>query len=271
MVLRHRDGGLSAYQQKVVNNVGLRCSFTPDEMGFPLEVTEYASDGTEVTVEVDYSMACAVFVDTFKDISQALVPVDTGYLRSTLKAWSDDFEVTAETICEYAQYVEYGTWKQSAQPYFEPAIEQAWILYCEEAMIAMEEAWAQVMDEIEMIEEALDAEIDRMMNGIGMNMGIGPGARMGGRAGGMMGAMAGAILDWGYMTGGLLGELVLGGIGLAIFFPIALFMYGVQDALGIGTGSSLSLQRDAMRDRERGGGGGGYSGGGGGMPFIEII
>lgn len=73
----------------------------------------------------DYSAGCQAFVDTFLQVANELVPVDTGYLRSTLTAGYDDTLCYAETICEYAQYPEYGTWCQLAQPYFEPAIQMA--------------------------------------------------------------------------------------------------------------------------------------------------
>ena len=48
-------------------------------------------------------------------------PVDTGYLRSSISGDSDEVQAEAE----YAQYVEYGTWKMDSQPYFEFAVEQA--------------------------------------------------------------------------------------------------------------------------------------------------
>ena len=48
-------------------------------------------------------------------------PVDTGYLRSSISGDSDVVQAEAE----YAQYVEYGTWKMDSQPYFESAVEQA--------------------------------------------------------------------------------------------------------------------------------------------------
>lgn len=49
------------------------------------------------------------------------VPVDTGYLQSSISGDSDVVQAEAE----YAQYVEYGTWKMDSQPYFEFAVEQA--------------------------------------------------------------------------------------------------------------------------------------------------
>lgn len=73
----------------------------------------------------DYSEGCEVFVETFLDIANQLVPVDTGYLQSTLTADYNDTYCYAETDCEYAQYPEFGTWCQPEQSYFRPALEEA--------------------------------------------------------------------------------------------------------------------------------------------------
>ena len=83
------------------------------------------NDTTEVVVEIDYSDAFAAFADTFYSIATDLVPIDTGYLFSTISSSSDDWSITAEADADYAQYVEYGTWKMDAQPYFAPALNQA--------------------------------------------------------------------------------------------------------------------------------------------------
>ena len=89
-----------------------------DDLGY-LDMTE------EYAIVPDYSEGCQVFAITFLEVARQLVPVDTGYLRSTLKAGGDDTYCYAETDCEYAQYPEFGTWCQAEQPYFRPALEQA--------------------------------------------------------------------------------------------------------------------------------------------------
>lgn len=89
-----------------------------DDLGY-LDMTE------EYAIVPDYSEGCQVFAITFLEVARQLVPVDTGYLRSTLKAGCDDTYCYAETDCEYAQYPEFGTWCQAEQPYFRPALEQA--------------------------------------------------------------------------------------------------------------------------------------------------
>lgn len=73
----------------------------------------------EFQLDSEYSAFEQAFNNTIAD----LCPVRTGYLRSTCEC----FRVSNTIICwagaEYAQYVEYGTSKMSAQPFFEPAIE----------------------------------------------------------------------------------------------------------------------------------------------------
>ena len=110
----------------------------------------------------DYSAGCQVFIQSFIRNSTLLVPVDTGYLRSTLTAGGSDTYCYAETDCEYAQYPEYGTWCQAAQPYFEPALERAlaeaapyWDAAQEEAQ--MEEEELRMEEEAEQAEEAEEA------------------------------------------------------------------------------------------------------------------
>lgn len=89
-----------------------------DDLGY-LDMTE------EYAIVPDYSEGCQVFAITFLEVARQLVPVDTGYLRSTLKAGGYDTYCYAETDCEYAQYPEFGTWCQAEQPYFRPALEKA--------------------------------------------------------------------------------------------------------------------------------------------------
>lgn len=51
-------------------------------------------------------------------------PVDTGALRNSIQAWSDNpLRWYIAPHVEYAAYVEYGTRRQRAQPYMAPAAE----------------------------------------------------------------------------------------------------------------------------------------------------
>ena len=96
-----------------------------NDWGFPERLTGGDATIGEASVSVNYSGACSIFVETFMEVAKELVPVDTGYLRSTLKAEGYDTYCYAETDCEYAQSPEFGTWCQAEQPYFRPALEQA--------------------------------------------------------------------------------------------------------------------------------------------------
>lgn len=58
--------------------------------------------------------------------AQANAPVDTGFLRDSIEiSGESETSVTVTSGAEYSVFVEYGTSKMSAQPFFEPAIEQA--------------------------------------------------------------------------------------------------------------------------------------------------
>lgn len=96
------------------------------------------------TVQIDYSNAFEVFAEAFVAAAQSMVPVDTGYLMSTIGADSDDWSVSAYADAEYAQYVEFGTWKMAEQPYFIPALEQAWDESAYAFQQAIEDAQAQL-------------------------------------------------------------------------------------------------------------------------------
>lgn len=69
------------------------------------------------------SDVATVFQDTFLETARSLCPVRTGYLLSTIRCNSGGGGAECVAGAEYAQYVEYGTYKMSASPYFEPAIQ----------------------------------------------------------------------------------------------------------------------------------------------------
>lgn len=158
--------------------MGLYCEFDViQDFGY-IEATE------QFGIEPDYSLGCEVFVENFLALSTEYVPVDTGYLRSTLDAGCDDTSCYAETICEYAQYVEYGTWCQEAQPYFEIAIEEA----LGQAKFYWDEAQQEAREEEQMlIEEMMQAQQE--MGGMS-----GGGMGLGGFLGMILGSMLSAFL-----------------------------------------------------------------------------
>jgi HK97 gp10 family phage protein len=55
------------------------------------------------------------------DVAFSLVPIDTGYLQSTLYSTVEELTLEVGATAEYAAYIEYGTWKMSAQTYLRPA------------------------------------------------------------------------------------------------------------------------------------------------------
>ena len=145
--------------------MGLYAEFSIDrDWGFSHQlqasVPGYPEFG-EIIVNLDYSPACEVFINTFLDWAVSFVPVDTGFLESTIEAGADGDMCWAEAWADYAQYVEYGTSIMSAQPFFEDALEMA----CSDAFfVAMAiykkgcekiENWLEkTQDEIEAREEA---------------------------------------------------------------------------------------------------------------------
>lgn len=155
--------------------MGLRFSATPEDFGLPLEEDVVVKDLFE-TVVYDYSEGCDIFVDTFLAIATDLVPVDTGNLMSSLDASTDGTEVTAETDCEYAEYVEYGTWKMAAQPYFLPALEEALAAAFDVWVEAREEQYMEVaerlLEEWEEMQEEEEEDDDSEGSFIGNLLGM---------------------------------------------------------------------------------------------------
>ena len=56
--------------------------------------------------------------------ARIVVPVDTGFLKSSLGVEVDGQVVKLVAMAGYASYVELGTYKMAAQPYLVPAYEQ---------------------------------------------------------------------------------------------------------------------------------------------------
>lgn len=186
--------------------MGLLCEFDVcGDFGFLEQTNEFG-------IVPDYSEGCQVFCETFLRVSRRLVPVDTGYLRSTLDAGGGDTYCYAETDCEYAQYVEYGTWKQSAQPYFEPAIEAA-LQEAEPLWIQAEED--ALMEEQMLLEEAAEEEAAEMA---------------------MMGASLDSSSSIGSMAGAFLGSLIS-----------ALIITFVREIFAVDTGPSYNIDDGGSR------------------------
>ena len=98
--------------------MGLLFNMSVQDLGY-IQATQ------DIVLHPSYAEGCRVFCDTFLAEAQARCPVRTGYLRSTISASSTASSRTCMAGADYAQYVEYGTSRQSAQPYFEPALQIA--------------------------------------------------------------------------------------------------------------------------------------------------
>ena len=171
--------------------MGLRVNINAMDQGFPM-----TANVGDISIPVDYSEAAEIFKTVFLDVARELVPVRTGYLKSTIAAEIGEAnigEVTAEASAEYAQYVEFGTYRQMAQPYFIPAIEAA----LEEWGLAAQKAYKEALEEAQAAYEAEQAQ--QQSQG----------------AGGAGGAPVG---------GGFLGGLAL--LGLLLIFTI--FIEGIK-------------------------------------------
>ena len=146
--------------------MGLALHLDVESVGLPITLEAVAADMSVVSVDIDYSDALIAFVDTFLDVAIDLVPVDTGYLQSTIYAETDE-EFTADCYAdaEYAQYPEYGTWCQDAQPYFRPAVEEAWQEFCNGAIEAIEEAQDELTNILEEIAADVQAEMEEESGG----------------------------------------------------------------------------------------------------------
>lgn len=139
--------------------MGLYVSFNCADYGLVPAVEAVIADLVPIFTPMNWAPACKAFVDTFMSEAQALVPVDTGYLRSTINAGTDGYNCYAEATAHYAEYVEYGTSYMEAQPYFEPALEKAMQAFWEAVEDIKDEEKANIADEVSM-------ELDMMMGRI---------------------------------------------------------------------------------------------------------
>lgn len=196
--------GLYAYFD--VATCGLPDEVTAGDVGYP-EMEDMAEP-----IEVDYSSALGLMVSTFLEVANSLVPVDTGYLQSTISAETDGgtyAEFFADA--EYAQYVEYGTIKMGAQPYFEPALDQALEVFITEAMQALTMAQQQMEAILQDIMAAAMETVATMM-----------GEPFGGFTPQGLGQMS---------TGAYFGGLLFGTAIMFLAFPLLVNLYGIMDTL----------------------------------------
>lgn len=191
-----------------------------------METDEFGNivpSGEFETMEVDYSNALSLACAKFEEVAHQLVPVDTGYLSSSIWADNDGSSmVFFYAEADYAQYVEFGTWKMSAQEYFRPAVEAALDILLGEAQAAQQ--WATE------IVQALAENIFYYGFGVGA-------ANIGGDTGFMEAIISGkppmVAMTTDYLsTGGFIGGLIGGIAMLALFFVPMLYLYGTLETIG---------------------------------------
>ena len=164
-----------------------------DANGNPVYTGEYE------TMEVDYTNAIDLACEKFEEVANQLVPVDTGYLRSSIRAENDGYSmVFFYAEADYAQYVEFGTWKMPAQEYFRPAVEAALDVLFSEAKAAQAEANEMVQA---LVQDIFACSFEANA------------ANMGG--------------DTGFI-GGMIGGIAM----LALSFVPMLYLYGTLESIG---------------------------------------
>lgn len=182
--------------------MGLRCTVDPvNNLGFPPQTPTFG-------LYIDYGEGCDTFLDTFFDIAYDLCPVDTGELIDSIDGFTDGESVEVYADADYAQYVEYGTSKMEAQPYFRPAITAAFNAAKREWQEAVDEAMEEESQILAMLFGRGDEEEEDEEGGGGLIIG---GASNRGFWTEMTGIMAGYGFVWaGGGLMGLIGGFVLG-------------------------------------------------------------
>lgn len=119
--------------------MGLHCDFNLHSSGF----WPSTKNGH---FPVDYSSGNAIFESTFNSIIDARCPVKTGNLKNSCHSISSGMNTQAGTNCDYAEYVEYGSWKTPPRYFFTMATIVAYL--------SAFPAW------VESYEDALEQEFD---------------------------------------------------------------------------------------------------------------
>ena len=89
-------------------------------------MTEFKWEGDKAIKAIEGAINKALIKSALLVEGEAknLAPVDTGRLRHSITHEVEDQEAQVGTNVEYAAYVEFGTSKQTPQPYLHPALEQ---------------------------------------------------------------------------------------------------------------------------------------------------
>lgn len=182
-------------------------------MGLSAEISiggpdELRDDELGVSVLVDYTLALEAGIDAFLSTATSLCPVRSGQLVGSISASiSGTNTIHVEASAPHAAYVEYGTSRMGAQPFFEPAVEACVGAMGGLAQEALDEAQEELMDICESIMQS-------MYQGMTEIMGQGFGANL----------MAG------------LATMAM----FALLYPIMLYAYGIMDSLQPGGPSGFN-------------------------------
>jgi HK97 gp10 family phage protein len=76
-------------------------------------------------VEANSASATKRGATRVRDGAKARAPIDTGYLHDSIEAHGDGKEWFVTVGAEYGVFVEFGTYKMAAQPFFLPAVQAA--------------------------------------------------------------------------------------------------------------------------------------------------
>ena len=98
--------------------MGLYAGFDLSRLGF-YETTRNGQ------YPVNYNTGNQIFLNTFHTEIATHCPVRTGNLLGSIHGSLFGMNGEFYTQCDYAEYVEYGTWGQPAKPYFENALASA--------------------------------------------------------------------------------------------------------------------------------------------------
>ena len=203
--------------------MGLRCHIDP------VVDLNYPSATPQLGLYIDYGDGCDAFLDTFFDIAYDLCPVDTGELISSIDGSTDGETVEVYADADYAQYVEYGTSKMEAQPYFRPALASAFEIAKRDWQEAVDEAMEEEAQILAELSGGGDEEEDEEGGGglTGLALGVMHATNQGFWSE-MTGIMAGLGFVW--AGGGFIG--LIGGfiLGLATAFVGGFFMFLNEEA-----------------------------------------
>lgn len=83
-----------------------------------------AVESFDYNMQREIHLALLNWAEKVEDLAKKLVPVRTGFLRSSIYAIIQGWIATVGASAPYASFVEFGTRYMQAQPYLYPAVQQ---------------------------------------------------------------------------------------------------------------------------------------------------